>query len=136
APATLRTGSAFGAVPPVLVGDTDQARWQAHRREEHTLRARELEQMTPRFAESRLAMRTGMAAYSGTTVAAAVPAVGDTLQMRYPNPDGNLCSDYVPVTGVVQHVSARGVFVADTANPASGFTAADYQHFGAVLDDS
>lgn len=136
APALLRTGSAFGAVPPVLIGDTDQARWQAHRRAEHTLRARELAQMTPRFAEGRLAMRTGVAAYSATAVAAAVPAVGDTLRMRYPNPDGNLCDDYVPVTGVVRHVSTRGIFVADTANPANGFTAADYQRFGAVLDDS
>ncbi|HEU5208926.1 MAG TPA: Ig-like domain-containing protein [Longimicrobiales bacterium] len=135
ASALVRTTPALGAFRPTLSGDPDQARWSAHRRAEHDLRAQDL-------ATTRAMLRTfggqgGIATFESTT-AAAVPAVGDVVEMRYPDtaPGKNLCTDFVPVTGRVQHVSARAIFVADTANPDNGFTAADYTHFGSVFDDS
>jgi hypothetical protein len=135
AAALFRAAPQRGGFSPVSTRDPDRTRWDAHRRAEHDLRARDL--ATTSGMLSARASQGGIATYK-TTTAAAVPSVGDLVQMRYPDPSPgkNLCTDYVPVTGRVEHVSARAIFVADTANPKNGFTAADYSHFGSVFDDS
>jgi hypothetical protein len=131
----FRTSPARGAFRPMLNGDAEQARWNAHRRAEHDVRARDLAATAAMLGGS--TGRGGVAAYR-SSAAAAVPSVGDLVAMRYPDtaPGQNLCTDYIPVTGRVEHVSTRAIFVADTANPDNGFTAADYTRFGNVFDDS
>ena len=44
------------------------------------------------------------------------------------------CSNPIPVVGRVEAVSQTAVVVADTENPAGGFTRADYEHFAATFD--
>lgn len=70
-------------------------------------------------------------------VLATAPTVGSLLQLNVStNSDasGDPCviTDYR--TGRVTAVSDRAVIVADTANPAGGFTPADYQHVAATFD--
>ena len=44
------------------------------------------------------------------------------------------CSNPIPVVGRVEAVSQTAVAVADTQNPAGGFTRVDYEHFAAAFD--
>ncbi|MHB1169301.1 MAG: Ig-like domain-containing protein [Longimicrobiales bacterium] len=129
----FRSSPVRAAFQPVVAGDADARRLAAHRQAELALRAQDIA-----TTEALLRTRTGRGGIATfkSSAAGAVPSVGDLIDMRYPDPDGNLCTDYVPVTGRVAHVSTRAIFVADTANPTGGFTAADYTHFGSVFDDS
>lgn len=80
--------------------------------------------------------------FGGASVAAlaTVPAVGDTLRFSFPISGTSFqiiaCDSTSPdtITAVVQRVSAHGIFVADTANPAS-FSSADYDRIAADFDD-
>lgn len=61
--------------------------------------------------------------------------VGDTVSLRVPNTRmDNACINYLTIGGVVKVIGARGIFVADTANPENGFTDADYQDFSDRMD--
>ena len=130
-PVGMRAQSITGLSLPAVASATSD-RWQEHRTAEHSLRARELEQMSGKLGASRL---RGIAAASGTALLSAAAEVGDTVDFRYPDPDLNLCDDYVPVTGVVRHISTRAIFVNDVKNPEPGYSAADYQYFGTLLDN-
>ena len=130
----FRAQSLVRTLPTLIADDGTAARWRAHRNAEHALRTRELTQMNPRFADGQRAMRQ-MAAYSATANAMQAVEVGDTLQLHYPDPERNLCTDFDEVTGIVQHISTHGIFVADTANPTNGYLASDYENFGNLLDD-
>ncbi len=122
-----------GTVQPLTARATPaQARRQAHRTAEHALRARELAQMNPRFDAGRRGMQGGIATYS---TALRMADVGDTLDLRYPDPEQDLCNDFAAVRGVVRHISDRGIFVADVENPAGGYVRSDYVEFGELLDD-
>ena len=132
----FRTGPARAAIEPTRTANADAARMRAHREAELDLRARDLASTAHLIAAG--AGRTAIAT-AKTTTAAAVPNVGDIVNMRFPDVSGvanALCTQYVGVTGRVAHISNRAIFVADTANPTGGFTAADYTHFGSVFDDS
>lgn len=130
----FRSSPVRAAFQPVVAGDADARRLAAHRQAELALRAQDI-------ATTEALMRAGVSPQGTATFKTAgvadVPNVGDLVDMRYPNLDKtNLCEDPFPVTGRVEHVSERAIFVADTANPAGGFTASDYAHFGSVFDDS
>jgi hypothetical protein len=65
------------------------------------------------------------------------PTVGTLLQINVSTQSdntGNPCviTDYR--TGRIEAVSNRAVILSDTANPAGGFTAADFQHVAATFD--
>lgn len=63
-------------------------------------------------------------------------SAGDTVQLRVPTlGSANLCTTYTPITAVVQAIGTRAIIVADTANPANGFTQADYQGLSDALDN-
>jgi hypothetical protein len=70
---------------------------------------------------------------------AAIPAtaaVGDAFDLKVPNLNAsNLCQTTIPVRAVVRKVGARGIWLEDVANPAGGFTAADYQELSDVFDN-
>jgi hypothetical protein len=68
---------------------------------------------------------------SGTAAAAAAPSVGTVLRL---NASTEGCTNAKWRGGRVEAVSTRAIVVADTANPANGFTTADYQAFAAEFD--
>jgi len=66
---------------------------------------------------------------SGTAV------VGDTVSLRVPDAGSNGCSSYTSVGATVRAIGQEAIVVADTGNPANGFTQADYQSLSDQLDD-
>lgn len=56
-------------------------------------------------------------------------SVGDTVHVKVPHLGVDVCNEYTDVTAVVKSVGAHGIFIADTANPANGFTDSDFQNF-------
>jgi hypothetical protein len=65
------------------------------------------------------------------SVAQDAPAVGTVLNL---NVSQDFCTNEDRRGGRVVAVSNRAVIVADTMNPAGGFTTADYQHVAATFD--
>ncbi|MDP2584699.1 MAG: Ig-like domain-containing protein [Candidatus Palauibacterales bacterium] len=62
-------------------------------------------------------------------------AVDDTVALRVPDFSGDGCSKYTAVGAIVQVIGEKAIIVADTSNPANGFTQADYQSLSDQLDD-
>jgi hypothetical protein len=93
------------------------------------LRLRQLERtvLAPRMVGARAAIRR-----RGALLAAAPPNVGDILQL---NVDLN-CNSSPPRyrSGRVAAITNTAIIVADTGNPAGGFTDADYQSVGVTFD--
>jgi len=63
---------------------------------------------------------------------AGVPAVGSLLTLNAQS--RSACSDPINRAARVMAISQRALVVADTLNPAGGFTLQDYQHLAAVFD--
>jgi hypothetical protein len=92
------------------------------------LRMRNIERtvLAPRMASARSAMRR-----RGATLASAPPTVGQILQL---NVDEGCNTPPRYRFGRVVAVTATAIVVADTGNPAGGFTDADYQSVGITFD--
>jgi hypothetical protein len=99
---------------------------------ETALRERALIELTPLIPAARAARaaRTGNAGRFNLSVA--VPQVGDV--MKFNTNSSSACSNANIRTGRVVSISNRAIVVADTANPANGFTTPDYDFFGAAFD--
>ncbi|MFL5575871.1 MAG: hypothetical protein ACJ79S_07895 [Gemmatimonadaceae bacterium] len=67
------------------------------------------------------------------SVAAPVPAVGETMQFRVPG-ESDPCTSYDSVTAQVKFVGERAILVQDVASPARGFTDADFASISAEFD--
>lgn len=62
--------------------------------------------------------------------------VGDTVALRVPDAGStNPCVNYFEIGAEVKVIGERAILVADTANPAGGFTNADYQDMSDRIDD-
>ena len=96
---------------------------------EEMLRDRSLSELTPMIAGARLSKQQRAGGFSATV---APPAIGDILKLN--TNSANACSNPSIRTGRVVAITDRAIIVADTANPANGFTTADYQEFGANFD--
>ena len=113
-------------------GNLNQARMrmrERHQRAELDIRAQERALRLTQPAPSADAMLSA--------ASMAVPAntrLGDTLDIRVPNRN-SVCTNPIPIRAVVRHVGTRAFFLEDVQNPAGGFTAADFQSFGALLDN-
>ena len=68
----------------------------------------------------------------GAQAGAAVPAIGDLLNLNVNSRDW--CSNADMRTGRVAAVTDKAIIVADTANPPGGFTDADYRSIGVTFD--
>ena len=92
------------------------------------LRMRNLERtvLAPRMASARSAMRR-----RGAMLASAPPTVGQILQL---NVDEGCNTPPRYRFGRVVAVTTTAIVVADTGNPAGGFTDADYQSVGVTFD--
>lgn len=131
--------ASVGTVPETLPahgfsGGVPQRDWAFHR----ALREREARELTPRIPTARAAYREGTA--GGTEPAAALstgapasvapPGEGDLLELNA----GASCNAIDPRTGRVMAVGEHALVVADTTNPAGGFTMEDYERFAATFD--
>jgi hypothetical protein len=99
---------------------------------EDALRRREREIMTPaNMAAARTsALRSSTGARASISVA--VPAVGDLVSYNVNALENCLHPDFR--TGRVAAVTSRAIVVADTANPAGGFTDEQYRSIGVTFD--
>ena len=96
---------------------------------EQQLHERAQHELTPLMPSAR-----GVAEQSTARLnaAVAVPQIGDVLKLN--TNSSSACTNPNVRTGRVVAITNRAIIVADTANPANGFSAADYQYFGAAFD--
>jgi hypothetical protein len=134
--AVTSTAFAFAAGPGVSLPATAvSGRRARHRADEIRHRAREMEFLAARRPSAAGGLRT-FAGQAG--ISASVPgtvAVGDTVDVKYPQSGDPTCSAFTPLRAVVRRVGTHGLWVEDVANPAGGFSAADYQLLGEQFDD-
>ena len=101
-------------------------RWNAHREAHARFQSRQLETL------SRLRVGSPMA--SGPALIPTTVMVGDMLSITVPD---NFCdiATAAVITAEVKHIGAKGVWLEDVANPAGGFSAADYLSLSNQLDN-
>jgi len=103
------------------------------------LRATEARELAPRIAGARTWMAKRTRAASGLvpglslSVIPSTATVGDLVSL---NANANsACSSPDMRTGRIAAVSSKAIIVADTTNPASGYTDADYQSIASTFDN-
>jgi hypothetical protein len=102
---------------------------------EDQLRRRERLELSPRIPGARALRRSASTRGPGGLMlsrAAAEPKVGDLLPLNAQANKG--CSEAQVRTGRVAAVSERAIIVADTLNPAGGFTDDEYREFALAFD--
>jgi hypothetical protein len=108
---------------------------------ETRLRKRERDEGNPRFAGARDMWRRRRATRNSAKVesvtgamatAATVPAIGDLVKLNVNTL--NYCDQPDYRTGRVVAITDRAIVVGDTANPAGGFTDAEYRSIGVTFD--
>lgn len=103
------------------------------------LRAIEARELAPMIAGARSWMTRRQRPAAGSipglslSVIASNAAVGDLVTLN--TSSSSACSSPDYRTGRVAAVSSKAIIVADTANPASGYTDADYQSIAATFDN-
>jgi hypothetical protein len=97
---------------------------------ENRLRARARAEATKRLA-GRGGWRASLDAARATTVSA-VPAIGDLISLNT-NPN-DFCDNAQPRIGRVAAITDKAIVVADTSNPAGGFTDDEYRSIGVTFD--
>lgn len=96
---------------------------------DQALRERSIRDLTSLMPGARLAKQQRVGRFNA---AVAVPAIGDILKLN--TNSSSACANPNVRTGRVVAVTDRAIVVADTANPANGFTTADYREFGVNFD--
>ena len=103
------------------------------------LRASEARELAPLIAGARMWMRSRQRTTSGAVPGLAlsvVPSTASIGQLVSLNANASsACSAPDPRTGRVAAISNKAIIVADTANPASGYTDADYASIAATFDN-
>jgi hypothetical protein len=103
------------------------------------LRATEARELAPRIAGARAWMAkrtrasTGMVPGLSLSVIPSTANVGDLVALNANA--SSACSSPVMRTGRIAAVSSKAIVVADTDNPASGYTDADYQSIASTFDN-
>lgn len=101
---------------------------QQHRVAEAALRGRERDLFRRIGAPRSVARNQPLRLVSGTV------AVGDTVPVRVPNVNGNICSEFTTVLAVVRVIGSQGIWLEDAANPTGGLTVGDFQSLSDQLD--
>ena len=103
-------------------------RWRKHRESELRMRIAERRELeTIDLPLVRASMEAQRAAPG--LAAAAIPPnvqVGESVSIRVPDRDANLCTNFIEITTTVRNVGTRAVWLEDDGNPTGGFTAADF----------
>ena len=67
---------------------------------------------------------------------ASVPALGDTLSYKVPDPNAsNACTDFTNVKAVVKAVGEHGILAQDVTAPSGGFSASDFSAIANEFDN-
>lgn len=93
------------------------------------LRQRSIAELTPMIPAARLAKSSGAARFN---MQFASPQIGDLLKLN--TNSSSACSNAFIRTGRIVAIRDRAIVVADIANPANGFSTADYQSLAAAFD--
>ena len=103
------------------------------------LRASEARDLAPRIAGARAWMRSRQRTTSGSVPGLSLSVVPSTAQVgQFVTLNANTesaCSSPDMRTGRVAAVSKKAIIVADTSNPASGYTDADYASMASTFDN-
>ena len=128
---TIGVSSMLIASPPAFSINAESKRSppEADDAFELGLRQRSIDELTPLIPAARVARSTGAVRFN---MQFASPQIGDLLNLN--TNSSFACTNASVRTGRVVAISDRAIVVADTANPADGFTTADYQSFGAAFD--
>lgn len=118
-----------------LLSSDRARRWARHRQAEARLRDWERQHVDALVERDALRAPAAARRVSALAVQADV-AVDDTITVRVPDADGDVCASFTTITTVARAVGTHGVWLEDTANPASGYTTADFQHLSDLLDNS
>lgn len=109
-------------------------RWEQHRSTEAKLRARD-RQLLRGDAGARATAAGSQARISAMQVPGTVQ-VGDTIPIKFPDISSpNFCTTSIPITTVVRAVGSKGIWLEDVANPASGYSAADFTNLSNTFDN-
>ena len=129
-------GTTVGASPNRIASPTFQVSGATQRAQllpddafEMALRERSISELTPLIPAARMAKAAGGGRFN---MQVSAPQIGDLLKLN--TNSSSACSNAFVRTGRVVAITDRAIVVADTANPANGFTTADYQSFGAAFD--
>jgi hypothetical protein len=93
------------------------------------LRQRSIEELTALIPAARMAKQQSDGRFN---LSVAAPAVGDILKLN--TNSSSACANAFIRTGRIVAITSRAIVVADTLNPANGFSTADYEDFGAAFD--
>ncbi|MEO7085998.1 MAG: hypothetical protein ABI442_06690 [Gemmatimonadaceae bacterium] len=97
---------------------------------EATLRANARRELAPLMSSARAIVNSR----PSFTAIPASPAIGALFTLNANGNPGQSCTNAINVTARVAAVSNLAIVVADTANPAGGFTDAEYASFAATFD--
>ncbi len=113
------------------------ARLGRHRVAEAAILEEQRSHMRPLLRAVKASARAAHASVASALQSPTVPAgakVGDVLNIRVPDRNVNTCTAFIPITATVKAVGDKAIILEDNANPAGGFTAADYQTLSAKFD--
>jgi hypothetical protein len=129
------TGSGLSTVPPSTPYAAGTTRRRSATRSfefERRLRESSRRQLMPLAPAARDAFRSRATSESRAAAIPAYLAIGDLVNLNAEVVTA--CTMPAPRTGRVAAISARAIVVHDTANPAGGFTDADYRRFAVTFD--
>ena len=109
--------------------DRDRAdRWRLHREAETMMRA----------AQQQAIAAAGRSAPALTGAPAAIPRnvqVGDSVSLKLPDFNANICTDFLTVAGRVDAVGPQSIWVSDVGNPSGGFSTREFDSLSTMFDE-
>ena len=133
---SISTGSTTIEASPtrILATRLQSLRTPAPRLQRDETFEKDLRESSRRELTSRIPLARQIQRQSGGrfNLAVRAPQVGDLMQLN--TNSSNPCENARIRTGRVVAITTRAIVVADTTNPANGFTTADFQDFGATFD--
>ncbi len=129
-------GTTIGASPNQLLAPRFQVsrsaaapRIQQDEAFETELRERSTRELTAMIPAARMIRQRSGGRFN---MSVQVPQIGDLMELN--TNATSACTNARMRTGRVAAITARAIVVTDTANPANGFTDADFQSFGSTFD--
>ena len=119
----------------------DAERWRLHHATKPVLReveARSMEAVLAAAGSPQSAATHTAASLDGAAPVALVSAsrqVGDTVSLRVPDINTNVCQNGFDIRAVVRRVGERSIWVEDVNNPENGFTSADFDRLSDEFDN-
>ena len=126
---TVRASSTRVVPPAFQVNAGRRARLQPDDAFELRLRKRSIDELTPLILYARQAQGSSRARFN---IQRSTPQIGDLLKLN--TNSSSACTNAFVRTGRVAAISNHAIVVADTTNPADGFSDEDYRNVGVAFD--